>query len=194
MCKEHLPLGSALGSVSPCDCTCTEFFPAGMKKVTYINDSPGRVGALPPLGERCRGQLEPRVSHGSRTWPGERGGLPGTRPAFPFFTPSLPKSTRRRYRNQTFCCSGLLSCRLATAGSPGKLSAPHFPILCHLWTRRGGNTFPSPAGPLCNRLPPGSGAAPAREPLWPQLPLSPSARPPRTPRLSGSLFLPVPRG
>lgn len=135
------------------------------------------MAALPPLGDRLRGQPEPRVSHGSRAWPGERRGLPGTRPAFPFFTPSLPKSTRRRYRNQTFCCSGLLSCRLATAGSPGKLSAPHFPILCHLWTRRGGNTFPSPAGPLCNRGvgqprpgdPAGHGSprAPQPEPLAP---------------------------
>lgn len=47
----------------------------------------------------------------------------------------------------------MLSCRLATAGRPGKLSAPHFPSLCHFWTCRGGNTFPSSAPCKCSVLP-----------------------------------------
>lgn len=95
---------------------------------------PGSAGALGSSGEWVTAQgLGPAL----------HGGLAGTRTAFPFFTLWVPKSTRRRYHNQTFCFSSLLSCRLATAGRPGKLSAPHFPSLCHFWTCRGGNTFPS---------------------------------------------------
>lgn len=101
-----------------------------------------------------------------------RGGPEGRLAPAPHFHLSVsrvPKSTRRRYRNQTFCFSSLLSCRLATAGRPGKLSAPHFPSPCHFWTCPGGKSFPQPRGAARwatgFHRPPRRGGAPSRPPV-----------------------------
>lgn len=166
----------ALGSVSPCGCTCTELIAAGMQR-SHTSRIPGEGAALAPLGERGRGQRSPGESRQPRLAGAARRAA-WHPPRISIFHSLAPQIASKEASQSNFLLLAFVVLQASNCSSPGKLSAPHFPILCHPWTRRGGNPFPSPAGPLCNR-----------GPLRPRLPPSPAAGPPRTPG-SRSLFLP----
>lgn len=185
-CEQHLPLPAGLGISVRLHLHRALCSTDG--EVTHIKDPPGSVAALRPLGESGRGQPEPRVSHGSRPWPGERRGLPGTRPAFPFFTPSLaPQIASKEVSQSNFLPLGFVVLQASNCRRPRETQRTSLSYPLSSLDTSGWKHLPQPRGPVMPAAFPGERGTPG-----PGTPLA--TAPPEPPSALGSLFLPGPRG
>lgn len=126
------------------------------------------------------------MSHGSRPWPGERGGLLGTRPAFPFFTPSLaPQIASKEVSQSNFLLLGFVVLQASNCRRPRETQRTSLSYPLSSLDTSGRKYLPQPR--YASGFPRGAG-----EPRPEETPLV--TAPPEPPSALGSLFLLGPRG
>lgn len=176
-------------SASPCGCTCTEPFAAGMER-SRTEGSRGGWQLCRPSGTGSGVSRSPGESRQPRL----AGGAPRAAwhpPRISIFHSLAPQIDSKEVSQSNFLLLGFVVLQASNCRQPGETQRTSLSYPLSSLDTSGRKYLPQPRGPV---MQPGSGAAPARGPRWPRLAPSPAARAPRTPRLSGSLFLPGPQG